>query len=289
MHTLCIRNLPSNLLVKSVGSLANRPAIEKLHARLHTLDSLYLLINAISGFIVYLYTKEFDFLAYTDIRLLIRLSESLRRRGTDISTTNMNQLRDALAQLFPIYQSQNPPQAPAISNCKSFRARIGAPPGSPRTDPTRRIVFDESTVSLRAWPSRGGLIVLECATSVDFDFLGLDPLKPVLRRSSSQSAEDDFCKQLLLLGAKWWDSESRYGFIRRLDLDPNAVMDLEEDREPWPTLRERRWVKVGWPSHPQGALWVAEFDTNLPGIEEEDNLLPVDAALVILARNMDER
>lgn len=93
----------------------------------------------------------------------------------------------------------------------------------------------------------------------------------------------------MLLGAKWWDSRSRYGFFRRLDVDAGAVADLGEDREPWLTLRERRWVAVGWPSGARGGLWVAEFDTNLPEIEEEDHLLPGDATCVLLARDMDER
>lgn len=179
--------------------------------------------------------------------------------------------------------------APAIQNREPRRARIGAPPGPPPIDATLRTVFEETSVSLWGWPSRGGLIVLQCATAVDFDFLGLERKKPPLRRHSSPSAEDDFCRRLLLLGAKWFDSRARYGFFRRLDVDPDAVAALEEDREPWLTRRERRWVAVGWPTAPPGALWVAEFDTNLPGIEEEDNLLPGDATCVLLARDMDER
>jgi hypothetical protein len=59
--------------------------------------------------------------------------------------------------------------------------------------------------------------------------------------------------------------------------------------EPPPTMREKRFVKVGWPS--TGGLWVAEFDTTFAGVDEEDNLLPDDlgAARLQMARTMDER
>lgn len=115
----------------------------------------------------------------------------------------MDILRDTFSRVFPMYRSP----APAIPTREPRRAHIGAPPGPPPIDVTLRTVFEESSVSLWAWPSRGGLIVLQCATAVDFDFLGLDRGMPPLQRHSSPSAEDDFCRRLLLLGAKWWDSQ----------------------------------------------------------------------------------
>lgn len=197
----------------------------------------------------------------------------------------MDFLRDTFVQVFPQYQTS----AAAIQKREKRRRQIGGGPRPPPDDVTLRIAFEETSLSLVAWPSRGGFIVLQRATAVDFDFLGFDRLNPPLRRHSSQSAEDDLCRRLLLLGAKWWDSLARYRFFRLLDILPSALTDKEEDREPWLTLRERRWVTVGWPSDPRGGLWVAEFDTSLPGIEEEDNLVPDNATSVLLARDMDER
>lgn len=157
----------------------------------------------------------------------------------------------------------------------------------PFYDPTVRTELTFDTITLYGWPSRGGIIVLLNVTAVDFDFLGLDPLDPPLRRPRDQDAEDAFCRRLLLLGAKWWDSEARYHFL--VTLDSQARDALDEDRAPHPTPRERRWVKVGWPSEPRGGVWVAEFDSDMYGIEEEEDLVPEDAARVMLARNMDER
>ena len=61
------------------------------------------------------------------------------------------------------------------------------------------------------------------------------------------------------------------------------------DKQPPPAIREKRLVKVGWPS--TGGFWVAEFDTTFGGVDEEDNLLPYDegAGRLQMARTMDER
>lgn len=158
------------------------------------------------------------------------------------------------------------------------------PAEKPRTD------FTDTGATLLGWPSRGGVIILREATAVDFTFLNISPLSPVLYRDRDMVAEDAFCKQLLLLGATWWDSEARSFFVGALmDSVPSAISDAEEDLKPSPTLRERRWVRVGWPSEPKGGLWVAEFDSNWDIIQEEDNLVPEDVGRVLLARDMDER
>lgn len=59
--------------------------------------------------------------------------------------------------------------------------------------------------------------------------------------------------------------------------------------EPSPTMREKRFIRVGWPS--TGGLWVAEFDTVFGGVDEEDNLLGEgqETSRLQLARTMDER
>ena len=150
-------------------------------------------------------------------------------------------------------------------------------------------IFDD-VINILGHPSRGGLIVLERADAIDFDFLGISRFDPPLDRAATPSEEDDFCQRLLLLGAKWFDSESRCRIIAGLREDSigSDFRDIEEGKIPELILGERQWVKVGWPSVPAGGLWVGEWDTNLPGIIE-DELVPGDAAKVTLARTMDER
>ena len=65
-----------------------------------------------------------------------------------------------------------------------------------------------------------------------------------------------------------------------------SIGEIDEELTPSPTVREKRWVKVGWPSKPQGDLWLAEYDTAMYGIEEEENLVPEDAGRLLLARDM---
>lgn len=128
------------------------------------------------------------------------------------------------------------------------------------------------------------MILLREVTHLDLEYLDLDPLDLPMHRLPLGEAEDAFCRPLLLLGATWWDSYDRERFVATAD---DSMDDLDNDLVPWPTFRERRWVKVAWPS--TGGLCVAEFDTNIAGFEEEDNRLPDDAARVLMARNMDER
>lgn len=116
-------------------------------------------------------------------------------------------------------------------------------------------------------------------------------------KEGDENEEDAFCQRLLLLGAKWWDNEKRYQFVDHFaaGIQP-FVEDVEEGRIAEPTLRERRWMKVGWEhaaaanaSTAGGGFWILDCDTNWMGIIEEDNLVPTDAAKVKLAKTMEER
>lgn len=170
------------------------------------------------------------------------------------------------------------------------RGPLGAPAKPLRRPPINRTVFLQDSISVWGWPSRGGLIVLECATALDFEFLGLDALHPPIRRDPNQEAEDKLCQRLLLLGAKWFDSRDRYGFVGNVaeDHEP-SILALEAGEAQVPTTMERRWVSVGLPSGPEGGLWVLEYDTVIYGMREKHNLLPEDAVRVSLARTMDEK
>ena len=200
-------------------------------------------------------------------------------------------------------------------------------PRTSNTDPTRRVEFTDTNTSVFGWPSRGGVIVLNEATHVDFNFLGLGTTDPPRKRrlrsrppspageetrapasepkaiatrdvpGREDDEEDTFCQRLLLLGAKWWDSEKRHHFVDRFGagMEP-FVDDVEEGRVEEPTLRERRWVKVGWKTavssvavSETGGFWLLDCDANWLGVIEEDNVVPEDAARVNLAASMDER
>lgn len=163
-------------------------------------------------------------------------------------------------------------------------------------DPTVRTVFADESAAIWAWLSRGGVIVLDDAEAMNFEFLGRNPLDPPMARHNEQNLEDDFCRRLLLLGAKWWDSEERHFFVSGVEEKHKGFTDpighgegsfRRVDRPP-PTLREKRWVKVAWPNG--GGLWMSEFDTPWAGVDEEENLPPQEGlARVKMARAMDER
>ena len=156
-----------------------------------------------------------------------------------------------------------------------------------------RADFTDSEARIYAWPSRGGVIVLDTAEAIDFEFLGLNPIDPPVQRLEDQAAEDAFCQRLLLLGAKWWDSEIRYSIIASVEggAAGNARVNgaFVVNRQPPPTMSEKRFIKVGWPS--TGGVWIAEFDTTWAGVDEEDKLKSSDEEFgrLRMARTMDER
>jgi len=61
--------------------------------------------------------------------------------------------------------------------------------------------------------------------AVDFNFLGLDPVDPPMLGGRDQDTEDAFCQRLLLLGAKWFDSNERRGFIAGLAEDDDSDVE----------------------------------------------------------------
>ncbi len=172
------------------------------------------------------------------------------------------------------------------------RKKFKCGPRSPY-NPTVRTKFTDTGAHISAWPSKGGVIILDSADAIDFEFLGLNPLNPPETKSNDQSAEDEFCQRLLLLGAKWWDSEARYHLVTAIEDEAQGInrgdiiFKLEE--QPPPTMREKRLVKVAWPS--TGGVWIADFDTTWAGADEEDCLLPdgAEVGFLKMARTMDER
>lgn len=155
---------------------------------------------------------------------------------------------------------------------------------------SRRTTFSDNTITLYGWPSRGGVIVLENVTGPDFDFMKLDALDPPLRRDADQDLEDSFCRDLLHLGATWWDSEQRRDFVHALERQvENALEAVDADETLGPTRREKGWVRVAWPSEPPGALCVLACEKIIMGRNGTEKLRPKHYGVILLARTMDER
>lgn len=168
------------------------------------------------------------------------------------------------------------------------RQSIGQPAKTPPRTPDARVVFLERSISVWGWPSRGGLIVLEMAGSVDFDHLGLNRLQPVeLFRSTDHDEEDAFCQKLLQLGARWFDSHERYGFVANVaaECEPE-IQAIENGEQPAPSGMEQRWVSVGLA---EDGLWVLEYDRSMYHARETQNLVPPKVSRVMLAKTMQER
>ncbi len=64
------------------------------------------------------------------------------------------------------------------------------------------------------------------------------------------------------------DSPSRHRFVDRVYLF-DRIIELDEEREPYPTLRERPWITVGWPTASKEGFWVAEFDPSWYDIQRK--------------------
>ncbi|KAH7371730.1 hypothetical protein BKA66DRAFT_572699 [Pyrenochaeta sp. MPI-SDFR-AT-0127] len=153
-----------------------------------------------------------------------------------------------------------------------------------RKDVMKRLELINSAITIYGWPSRGGIIVLEAASPADFDFLHLNRINPPTQRYKTPEEEDIFCQKLLLLGAKWWDTVRRCVLLTSEETD---ILALDDSDEPLPTLRERYWVSVAWPS--TGGMVVSEWDTNMYGVGIVDELVPTDVSRLLLCTNMDEK
>jgi hypothetical protein len=150
-------------------------------------------------------------------------------------------------------------------------------------DLSKRVDFYEE-ITIFAWPSRGGVIVLERPCPADFDFLGLDRLDPPKKRHATRQEEDDFAQRLLLLGGKWWDSPAR----RALFIEPDHSQDEEVmAAQPEPTARENAWVGTAWPS--SGGLVVAEWPTMMYPGGRMDEVAPDDVSRLFLCMTIDEK
>jgi hypothetical protein len=114
------------------------------------------------------------------------------------------------------------------------------------------------------YPSTGGVLI-KGVCAVELLHLNLDKFKKA-NRSLDPAEEDEFCKRLRSLGARWWLSEGHH-----VDM-----MIGEGDLE-----KEAKVVQTGWPSSGNG-VWVLKYNA-------KDLNARLRVQLLKLASNMDER
>ncbi|KAK1244015.1 hypothetical protein MKX08_002153 [Trichoderma sp. CBMAI-0020] len=113
-------------------------------------------------------------------------------------------------------------------------------------DPSNDNGSDSGSI-LTCWPSKGGIYRLSNVHNVQRQFLGFDRCAAnLLRPEVSADVEDAFCNQLQKLGARWWKSESQYGY--------EFFGDLYTGRP----AQDRSALYIGWPA--SGGVWALSTD-----------------------------
>ena len=115
------------------------------------------------------------------------------------------------------------------------------------------------------YPSTGGVLI-KGVCAVELLHLNLDKFKKA-NRSSDPTEEDEFCKRLRSLGARWWPSERHH-------------VDMMMAGKGYPE-KEIKVVQTGWPSSGNG-VWVLKYNA-------KDLNARLRVQLLRLASNMDER
>jgi hypothetical protein len=94
-------------------------------------------------------------------------------------------------------------------------AELGDICGIPRPLPDLpRLAFGSGPgARVVAYPSKGGMDVLDALNGLDLDFLGLDRFKTV-QRSQDPAEEDALCVKMRRLGAVWWKINHYYSKYR---------------------------------------------------------------------------
>ncbi|KAF2462630.1 uncharacterized protein BDR25DRAFT_386959, partial [Lindgomyces ingoldianus] len=91
---------------------------------------------------------------------------------------------------------------------------------------THRIIFDTSTTKIYGYPSRGGVIMLECSPPPDFNFLVLGRVYPLVNKI--HFVRGCYC-WVRGSGIRWHGTGYR----------TVKIVQLDDSDEPEPTKRER--------------------------------------------------
>ena len=74
----------------------------------------------------------------------------------------------------------------------------------------RVLAKPSSKTRVLGWSSTGGILVLEDCTGVELEFLRLDRFEQAQPRSQNATEEDEHCKRMRMLGARFWESEATW-------------------------------------------------------------------------------
>ncbi|KAJ5001180.1 hypothetical protein K4K48_001708 [Colletotrichum sp. SAR 10_66] len=197
------------------------------------------------------------------------------------------------------------------------------PPPPDHTSPNApRFEILPTQIHVFGYPTDQGdganVVALEDVSAVDLEFLSLpwqplnNPIWEASRndpkyfslathvsvndpiRYQDQATENDFCRRLLRLGARRWETLDRFRFVLGAVDHDDLVMDkIEGGFEPAPVSEERCWAAVAWPS--AGGVCVAEVPRMLVGIGDQgeqsvkQEFMMDRRSVLKMAKNMDEK
>ncbi|KAF9251868.1 hypothetical protein DTO013E5_1109 [Penicillium roqueforti] len=123
-------------------------------------------------------------------------------------------------------------------------------------------------VTVKGWPSQGGIYTLDVSSRVEIEFLELDPFNNTRRPTNSdpnwQQKENAHCDRMRYLSPTWWPTELAW-----LESGMSGMLDE----------RSNNYVRVGWTS--DGGAWV--WKTTKEGASKKGG------AMLQNARTMEER
>jgi hypothetical protein len=127
--------------------------------------------------------------------------------------------------------------------------------GHPTPEPTERSKITIYGARVACWPSSGG-VWIKHADLVELDFMGVNRLRNTLRQFN-QTAEDEFCTKLKLVGADWWQLPPPFDEQRgHLGREQYACATLEDCIEP--DFQNRFFL--AWPETITTACYVPKED-----------------------------
>ncbi|KAI8169541.1 hypothetical protein K4K49_003802 [Colletotrichum sp. SAR 10_70] len=215
------------------------------------------------------------------------------------------------------------PTHPPASTTRCGGARAPPPPDPDHTSPNApRFEIVTTHIHVFGYPTDQGdgvnVVALEDVSAIDLAFLSLpyEPLNNSIWQAShkdpfhsrpavylrfsdpvrlpDQDAENEFCRRLLRLGARRWESLDRFRFVLgAINYDDLVIDEIEGGFASVPTSEERRWVSVAWPAG--GGVCIAEIPRRLPDFGEHEefsarqNLILERRSILRMARNMDEK
>lgn len=118
------------------------------------------------------------------------------------------------------------------------------------SEPMERSSVMKYGARVACWPSSGGIWIKD-AELVDLDFLGLSRFSNTPRQFN-QTAQDQFCTTLKMVGAEWWNLPSSFEKREHLGKGQFACDTLETCLEP-----DVRWEYfIAWPEKDMVACYV---------------------------------